>query len=110
VAQGYLWDVYWRPADDPDPADYHIFNHLLDEAGLRLAQADGAAFAGMQWRPGDIVISRFLLTHVEGLPPLTMRVGMYKFPSLENVPVLDEAANPVADAVEIPLSDSRPVP
>jgi 4-amino-4-deoxy-L-arabinose transferase-like glycosyltransferase len=110
VAQGYLWDVYWRPADNPDPADYHIFNHLLDEAGLRLAQADGAAFAGMQWRPGDIVISRFLLTHVEGLPPLKMRVGMYKFPSLENVPVLDEAANPVADAVEIPLSDFRPVP
>lgn len=111
VAQGYLWDVYWRPADNPDPADYHIFNHLVDEAGLRLAQADGSAFAGMQWRPGDVVISRFLLTDLQGpQPPLTMRVGMYKFPSLENVPVLDEAANPAADAVEISLSDSHLTP
>ena len=31
-----------------------------------------------------------------------MLVGMYRFPSLENAPVLDEAANPTADAVVIP--------
>jgi len=30
-------------------------------------------------------------------------VGMYRYPSLENVPVLDEAANPAGDAVEIPV-------
>jgi hypothetical protein len=32
-----------------------------------------------------------------------MRVGMYRYPSLEAVPVLDVAANPAADWLEIPL-------
>ncbi len=103
---GMLWDVYWLTADNPDPADYHIFNHLIDGDGWRLAQADGAAFAGRQWRPGDVVISRFLVPiSGEVRQPDSMRVGMYRFPSLENVPVLDEAANPTSDAVIIPLSD-----
>jgi hypothetical protein len=78
---------------------------LIDEAGGRIAQADGSAFAGAQWRPGDVVISRFLLPlSDEPPPPLGMRVGMYRFPSLENVPVLDEAANPTAEAVEFPIT------
>lgn len=102
---GYLWDIYWRPADNPDPSRYHLFNHLIDD-GARVAQADGAAFAGIQWRPGDVVISRYLLP-LDSAPtlPLSMRVGMYRFPSLENVPLLDEAANPATDAVEIPLNE-----
>jgi hypothetical protein len=100
---GALWDVFWRTADNPDPADYHIFNHLLDAGGARVAQADGAAFAGAQWRAGDVVVSRFLLPPAPDAAPLTMRVGMYRFPSLEAVPVLDEAANPVGEAVELPL-------
>jgi hypothetical protein len=104
--EGALWDVFWLTADHPDPADYHLFNHLIDGTGARIAQADAAAFAGIQWRPGDVVISRFLLplTGAPG-PPLTMRVGMYRFPSLESVPVLDEAANPAADFVTWRLDD-----
>jgi 4-amino-4-deoxy-L-arabinose transferase-like glycosyltransferase len=103
--EGAIWDVFWRPADNPDPAGYHFFNHLLDESGLLIAQADAAAFSGAQWRPGDVVLSRFLLPLADApAPPLTMRVGMYRYPTMENVPVLDEAANPVADAVEFPLN------
>jgi hypothetical protein len=50
-------------------------------------------------------VSRFVLpVPADVSPPSIMRVGMYRFPSLESVPVLDEAANPVADAVEFPLS------
>ena len=101
---GAVWDLFWRTADTPDAVDYHIFNHLLDASGARVSQADAAAFAGQQWRAGDVVVSRFVLP-VPGdvAPPLTMRVGMYRFPSLESVPVLDEAANPASDFVEIPL-------
>lgn len=103
---GMLWDVYWLTADNPDLTDYHIFNHLINGDGLRVAQADGTAFAGRQWRPGDVVISRFLLPSSDATrEPFSMLVGMYRFPSLENVPVLDEAANPTADAVVIPLND-----
>jgi 4-amino-4-deoxy-L-arabinose transferase-like glycosyltransferase len=105
VTRGVLWDVQWQTADNPDPSDFHLFNHLLDAAGRRVAQSDAAAFAGPQWLPGDIVISRFFLPLPTQAPrPWTMRVGMYRFPSLENVPVLDEAANPLSDAVEFPLT------
>mgnify|MGYP001338155789 FL=1 len=105
VPEGQLWDIYWRPADNPDPSEFHLFNHLIDGTRTRVAQVDGAAFSGYQWRTGDVVISRFLLPSTsEAQPPLTMRVGMYRFPSLENVPVLDEAANPTADAIELPLN------
>jgi 4-amino-4-deoxy-L-arabinose transferase-like glycosyltransferase len=101
---GAVWDLFWRTADNPDAADYHIFNHLLDATGARVAQADGAAFAGQQWHAGDVVVSRFVLpVPTDVAPPLTMRAGMYRFPSLESVPVLDEAANPVGDFVEITL-------
>ncbi len=101
---GAVWDLFWETADTPEAADYHIFNHLLDAAGARVTQADGAAFAARQWRAGDGVVSRFVLpVPADVAPPLTMRVGMYRFPSLESVPVLDEAANPAGDFVEIPL-------
>lgn len=102
--EGYLWDIYWQTADNPDAADYHIFNHLLDGTGTRIAQADGAAFNGSQWRQGDVVISRFLIPlPAESEPPLTMRVGMYRYPAMKSVPLLDEAANPVSDSLEILL-------
>ncbi len=105
VASGAVWDVHWRTADNPDPADYHIFNHLLEATGARVAQADGAAFAARQWRAGDTVISRFVLPLPPDAPlPLSMRVGMYRFPSLESVPVLDAAANPAGEAIAIELS------
>lgn len=101
-----VWDIYWRPADNPDAGDYHFFNHMMDGDGRRVAQADGAAFAGVQWRAGDIVISRFWLPVPDEVTlPVAMRTGMYRFPSLESVPVLDEAANPAGDEVTIPLGD-----
>jgi hypothetical protein len=32
-----------------------------------------------------------------------MRTGVYRYPSLENVPLLDVAGNPAGDAVEFSL-------
>ena len=97
------WQTYWRTGS-PSEADYHFFNHLLDGQGSRVSQADAAAFPAQQWRPGDTVISRFVLPwpdDAEGR--LTMRTGMYTYPDIRNIPVLDLAGNPSADAVEIVL-------
>jgi len=98
-----VYHLYWRTADNPDPADYHIFNHLQDAAGQRLAQVDAAAFAPWQWRAGDVVVSRFALPWPGDAAGLLMRSGMYRYPSLEPVLLLDVAGNPYADAVEITL-------
>jgi 4-amino-4-deoxy-L-arabinose transferase-like glycosyltransferase len=99
---GGLWDIFWQPADQAEPAGYHFFNHLIDAAGTRIAQDDAAAFNPSQWRPGDIVISRFLLAPDSGGSlPWQVRTGMYRYPSLEAVPILDEAANPAGDYLEL---------
>lgn len=102
-----VWDVVWRTADNPDPADYHFFNHLIDGGGTRVAQDDAAAFRGEQWRAGDTVLSRFRLPVTGDLPaPWRVRLGMYRYPSMAAVPVLDEAANPAGDYLELdPLGD-----
>jgi hypothetical protein len=99
-----VWQIYWQTADNPDSTDYHIFNHLLDGNGDRVSQMDGDAFSGSQWRPGDVVVSRFVLAWDAGWKrPLTMRSGMYIFDTQEPVLLLDEAGNPYSDAVEIPI-------
>lgn len=101
-----VWQLHWHTAANPDPADYHFFNHLLDGSGERVAQADGVLFAPSQWREGDVVVSRFDLPWPSNpVPPLTMRVGIYRYPSLENVPVFDVAGNVGGDAVALVIGN-----
>ncbi|MCA9950857.1 MAG: hypothetical protein KDE48_14500 [Anaerolineales bacterium] len=103
-----VWQVHWRTGDNPDPAGYQFFNHLIDSNGERISQLDAPAFAPNQWRAGDILISRFLLPMPESIiEPLTMRTGMYQYPSLENVPLLDVAGNPYNDAAEFQIQDEE---
>ena len=100
-----LWRLYWHPGANPDPADYHFFNHLLDGNGGRLGQEDAAVFAPWQWQAGDTVVSFFNLPWQVEIPgPLTMRTGVYRYPSLENVSLMDAAGNPAGEAVEFSVS------
>ena len=99
-----LWQIYWQPGANPDPADYHFFNHLLDGTGQRIGQEDAAVFAPWQWWAGDLVVSFFYLDWPEETADsLLMRTGVYRYPSLENVRLLDVAGNPAGDAVEFSL-------
>lgn len=102
-----LWQIHWDTGDNPDPAAYHLFNHVLDAQGKRLAQVDAPAFAGRQWRAGDVVVSRFRLPWpVENeSPPEAINVGMYRYPDLSPISVLDEAANPAGETLRFNLAD-----
>lgn len=100
-----VYDLTWQTGANPDPERYHFFNHLLDEQGRRIAQDDAPAFAPWQWRAGDVVISRFQLTWQETAVPALLRTGMYRYPSVEPVLLLDVAGNPYADAAEIRLRE-----
>ncbi len=102
------WQVHWRTGT-PSAADFHFFNHLLDGSGQRVSQADAPTFSAGQWKPGDSVISLFALPWpADEVGPLTIRTGMYTYPGMENIPVLDWAGNPYSDAVEIALPWPRP--
>lgn len=97
------WRVYWNTGE-PAPVAYHLFNHLIDASGQRVAQVDVAAFAASQWRRGDVVVNHFQVPWPAGAAePLTVRTGMYTYPALEPVLVFDVAGNPYSDAVEISL-------
>ncbi len=103
-AETAVWQLHWRTGDNPDPASYQFFNHLIDSNSERIGQLDAPAFAPNQWRAGDKLISRFLLPMPESVTePLTMRTGMYHYPSLKNVPLLDVAGNPYSDAAELDI-------
>lgn len=101
--QKAVWALHWQTGNNPDPTDYHFFNHLYDAAGLRVAQQDGALFAPGQWRAGDQVVSLFTFDITPDWPrPLMMSVGIYTYPDITNIPLLDVAGNPYAVAVDLP--------
>jgi hypothetical protein len=99
------WWLHWRTADGPSPHQVHIFTHLLDGSGQRVAQADAPAFRSDQWRAGDVVVSQFLLPWPdEAERPFTIRTGMYYYPTIEPVLLIDVAGNPYTDAVEVEVA------
>ena len=100
------WWLHWRTGDGPSPHQTHIFTHLLDGSGQRIAQADAPAFRPDQWRRQDIVVSQFLLPWPDAAErPLTIRTGMYYYPAIEPVLLLDVAGNPYTDAVEVEVAE-----
>ena len=90
------WALHWRTGDEAD-TDYHFFNHLLDASGERVGQADARSFPANQWREGDRVISVFSAFLLDA--PETLRVGMYTYPDMENVPVVDGSGGIIGQAV-----------
>ncbi len=104
----FTWWLVWR-VEKPPPdrgARYHFFNHFVDSEGTRWTQADGPTYSTDQWLVGDVVIQAFQLQVPAGAGPgpFRMRVGMYTYPAIENIPVLDAAGNPAGDAAELPIA------
>jgi len=84
------WTLVWRVANPPDgKVQYHWFNHLLDREGRMCAQSDGPSMVSFYWRNNDTMLNWFTLEiPADAYPPYTMRVGMYTYPGLENIPVV----------------------
>jgi hypothetical protein len=100
-------ELCFRVDREPEQADYHWFTHLIGPDGQRYAQVDAPALPSAVWRAGDIVIARFgpyILPANAPAGPYSMRVGMYTYPDVVNVP-RDDSEQP-ADYVEVNLRDS----
>ncbi len=86
------WTLVWRPTRTPtEDVKYHWFNHLLDERGEMRGQMDGPSLLPAYWRAGDTVLNWFEIPIPADAPPgmYRMRVGMYLYPDVENVPLAD---------------------
>lgn len=98
------WTLVWRATRTPtEDVYYHWFNHLLDEQGQLRGQKDGPSLLPAYWQAGDTILNWFDLQIPLDAPPsdYTMRVGMYTYPAIENVPVLDAGGMPEEEWVEI---------
>ncbi len=95
-----LWQVLWSSPDDT-----HFFVHLLGQEGQKLGQQDSPGYPTAYRQKGDRVVSLFDITKgVAALPdPLWARVGLYTYPAVANVAVVDGAGNIVTDSVVIGL-------
>jgi hypothetical protein len=103
VSPGTELDVtlYWEPLQPPGD-DYVVFVHLLGAGGQLVASHDGPPMEGryptQAWLPGDIVPDVHHIALDPNIPAGTyhLQVGMYRWPSMERLPVRDE------DGVEHP--------
>jgi 4-amino-4-deoxy-L-arabinose transferase-like glycosyltransferase len=99
------WTLVWQVVHAP-PEDvyyYHWFNHLLDGEGQLRGQQDGPSFLTQNWRVGDTILNWFDVQIPTDAPPgeYTMRVGMYAYPAIANVPLLDTNGEPEGEWAEI---------
>lgn len=95
-----VWLAWWLQGPPPE-ADYHFTVQVWDAAGTPLAQADHAGFPTSYWQVGDLVLSRFAIPIPADMPPgdYRVRAGMYTYPDVTGVPVVDPAGTPVDDGV-----------
>ncbi len=93
--------AWWLDGPPPEGTGYHQFAHLVDADGLKFGQHDLSSFPAASWRTGDLVLTRFQIAIDDAAPPgaYWIRMGMYSYPEVVNVPVVDGAGNPTADAV-----------
>jgi hypothetical protein len=86
--------LYWQAEQAMPPADYQGFVHLVDSADAALAvQVDQpmgqTVYPVNAWRPGEIIADGFRLLLPADLAPgaYSLQVGVYRWPSLERLPV-----------------------
>jgi len=97
----------WR-ATAPLPDDYTVFLHYLRD-GEPIAQADSHAAHGYyptgDWQPGDIVNDDHFVEGVGGPIPGrdVLRFGFWQPETGAVLHLLDEAGNPAADWIEVPV-------
>lgn len=97
-----LWQVLWH-----SPQSTHFSVRILDNQQQEWGRQDSAGYPPHQRRPGDRVLSLFDIT-TEGTTPLApawAQVGLYTFPQVTTVPVIDQEGNPIAGAVPLPLGE-----
>jgi 4-amino-4-deoxy-L-arabinose transferase-like glycosyltransferase len=100
-----LWQVLWL-----DAADTHFSARLVDEDGQVRGQQDAVGYPTAYRQKGDRIISKFdiktLLSSGE-FESVRAQVGMYTFPDIVSVPVVDQAGNPVDHVVVLGTLDGQ---
>ncbi len=103
-------ELCYRVETGPSSAAYHWFTHVMGPDGLRWAQVDGPGYPAAAWRAGDVVIAWFGQYALPAEAPFgryRLRVGMYTYPDVINVPRAD-VGDLATDFAEIELGSAIP--
>ncbi len=88
------------------PADYTTFIHIRNDAGDTVAQIDVQPLSGeyptSRWQPGETVVDDMTVALPQDLPAGTyhLLVGLYRWDTLERLPVLHDATGENAVILE----------
>ncbi|MCL5950309.1 MAG: 6-pyruvoyl-tetrahydropterin synthase-related protein [Chloroflexi bacterium] len=98
--------LYWQAEADL-PEDLTVFAQLLDADGKMVAQHDGMTADGfypsMLWRPGEVVVDKRPILLPRSLEPgeYHLVAGLYRYGSMERLPVTTAAGPSPDDAVDL---------
>jgi hypothetical protein len=83
--------LLWRVDGRPPPGEYQMLAHLLDHRWEKTSGVDTLGFPPEEWRPGDVVWSRFVIPVPEGAAPgrYTVHVALYDRRTGQRLPVAD---------------------
>ncbi len=97
-----LWQVLWL-----SPEDTHFFVQLLDSNMLPWGQQDSVGYPTKDRQKGDRVINKFDITRdsPKAGAPVWARAGLYLYPEIINLPLVDEMGQTVGDTVLIGRPD-----
>jgi hypothetical protein len=99
--------LYWEAIRPPEE-DYIVFVHLVGPTGQPTTSHDGVPmnrrYSTLGWKPGDVIPDTHPLPIKPDMPPGTyaLRVGMYRWPSMERLLVKDGSGIELSDrAIEL---------
>jgi hypothetical protein len=92
--QSIIVTLYWQALRRPGD-DYTVFVHVTGAAGDLIAQNDtqpeGGQYPTGIWGVGEIVTTaHFIMLPTESSGPYTLYAGLYSWPSLERLPVVQD--------------------
>lgn len=96
-------EIDWA-ISQPTSQDYFFKVHLIGSDGNRVAIADGPAWPGQFWLPGDTVQSQYCVPANTDITSITRaEIGMYTYDGITfgNVDVLDSAGNPIGQSIQV---------
>lgn len=96
-------EIDWAISQPPSQ-DYFFKVHLIGSDGNRVAIADGPAWPGQFWLPGDTVQSQYCVpANTEISSIVSTEIGMYTYDGFTfgNVDVLDSAGNPTGQSIHV---------
>lgn len=93
--------AWWVREPAPAGSDTHFTVQVLSAEGNLIAQDDHAGFPSSSWKAGDLVLANFKIQLDGAIEPgvYQVRAGMYSYPDVQSVPVVDVTGRPVDDVV-----------